>query len=57
MTVWFEITDAPWALYMRVSEEVRDGEGTDSDALSLLSYTLRYVSLTDVSRKCQFGLS
>jgi hypothetical protein len=56
MTVWVVITDAPWAVYMRVSEEVGDGEGTDSDALSLLSYTLRYVSLTDLYRLCQVGL-
>ena len=29
-----------------VSEERGDGERADSEALSLLSYTLRYVSLT-----------
>ncbi len=39
-----------------VSEEGDDGEGTDSEGLSLLSYTLRYVSLTDLVRLCQFGL-
>ena len=29
-----------------VSEEGGDGEGADSEASSLLSYTLRYISLT-----------
>ena len=31
-----------------VSEEGGDGESEDSEVLSLLSYTLRYVSLTDL---------
>ena len=39
-----------------VSEEGVDGESTVSQSLSLLSYTLRYVSLTDLVRLCQFGL-
>jgi hypothetical protein len=30
-----------------VSEEGGDGEGADSEAPSLLSYTLRYVSLAE----------
>ncbi len=33
-----------------VSEEGGDGESVDSEELSLLSYTLRYVSLTDFGR-------
>ena len=33
-----------------VSEEGGDGESAGSEALSLLSYTLRYVSLTDLDR-------
>ncbi len=36
-----------------VSEEGGDGEGTGSEDLSLMSYTLTYVSLTDVVRTCQ----
>ncbi len=39
-----------------VNEEGGDGEGADSEDLSLLSYTLRYVSLADLDRLCQFGL-
>jgi hypothetical protein len=41
-----------------MSEEGGDGEGVDSEDLSLLSvtYTLRCVNLVDVGRKCQFGL-
>jgi hypothetical protein len=31
-----------------VSNEGGDGEGADSEASSLLSYTLRYVSLTEL---------
>ena len=31
-----------------VSEEGGDGEGVDLEATSLLSYTLRYVSLTEL---------
>ncbi len=38
-----------------VSEEVGDGEGTVSEASSLLSYTLRYVSLMEVGTVCQIG--
>jgi hypothetical protein len=38
-----------------VSEEGGDGEGAGSEASSLLSYTLRYVSLTEVGTVCQFG--
>ena len=40
-----------------VSKEGGNGEDTGSETLSLMSYTLRYVSLPDVVRKCQFGLS
>jgi hypothetical protein len=39
-----------------VSEEGGDGEGPDSGASSLMSYTLRYVSLTELVTVCQFGL-
>ncbi len=39
-----------------VNKEDCDGEGTDSEASSLLSYTLRYVSLTELVTVCQFGL-
>jgi hypothetical protein len=40
-----------------VSEEGGNGEeGTDSEVPSLLAYTLRYVSLADLGRGCQFGL-
>jgi hypothetical protein len=39
-----------------VSEECWDGEGAVSEAPSLLSYTLRYVSLVEVGTVCQFGL-
>ena len=35
-----------------VSEERGDGESVGSEELSLLSYTLRYVSLTDFSLGC-----
>ena len=35
-----------------VSEERGDGEGTGSEALSLLSYTLKYISLADVGINC-----
>ena len=37
-------------------EEGGDGESVDSEDPSLLSYTLRYVSLTDLDRLFQFGL-
>ena len=33
-----------------VTEEGGDGEGAGSETSSLLSYTLRYVSLTDLDR-------
>ena len=33
-----------------VNEEGGNGEGVGSEALSLLSYTLRYVSLSDLDR-------
>jgi hypothetical protein len=39
-----------------VSEDGGDGEGADSEAPSLLSYTLRYVSLAELGHVCQFGL-
>jgi hypothetical protein len=38
-----------------VREEGGDGEGVDSEVSSLLSYTLRYVSLTELVTLCQFG--
>ena len=41
-----------------VSEERGDGEDPDSEALSLMSYTLQYITLTDVDIKCLLvGLS
>jgi hypothetical protein len=43
-------------LYTCVSEEGWDGESVGSEAISLMSYTLRYVSLTDLDRLCQVGL-
>ncbi len=49
MPVWVAITDAP--VYMR-ERGGGDREGAGSEALSLLSYTLRYVSLADLSRLC-----
>ena len=39
-----------------VKEEGGDREGTGSEVSSLLSYTLRYVSLTELDTLCQFGL-
>jgi hypothetical protein len=39
-----------------VSEEGVDGEGVGSEESSLLSYTLRYVSLTEMTRLFQWGL-
>ena len=39
-----------------VSVEGGDGESMDSEVLSLLSYTRRYVSLADLDRLCQVGL-
>ena len=37
-----------------LNEEGGDGESTDSETLSLMSYTLRYVSLPDLDRLCVF---
>jgi hypothetical protein len=39
-----------------VSEEGGDGEGAGSEAPSLLSYTRRYVSFSELVHVCQFGL-
>ena len=39
-----------------VSEEGGDGEGVDSEGPSLLSYILRYVSLTELGTLCRVGL-
>ena len=39
-----------------VNEEGGDGERVVSEELSQLSYTLRYVSLTDLGRLYQVGL-
>jgi hypothetical protein len=39
-----------------VNEEGWDGESVGSETLSLLSYTLRYVSLSDLDRLYQVGL-
>ena len=39
-----------------ISEEGGDGESTDSESSSLLSYILRFVILTGLVRLCQFGL-
>jgi hypothetical protein len=39
-----------------VSEEGVDGEGADSETPSLLSYTLRYVSFTEVGSICRVAL-
>jgi hypothetical protein len=36
-----------------VNEEGGDGEGVDSSEPSLLSYTLRYISLVEVGIVCQ----
>jgi hypothetical protein len=38
-----------------VSKEGGDGEGADSETPSLLSYTLRYVSLTELDNVFQVG--
>jgi hypothetical protein len=46
----------PMHLCVCVSEEGGDGEGSDSEASSLLSCTLRYVSLAELVHECQFGL-
>jgi hypothetical protein len=39
-----------------VSEEGGDGEDADSETPSLLSYTLRYVSLAELGTLCRVGL-
>ncbi len=39
-----------------MSEKGGNGEGESSEALSLLSYTLRYVSFAKLGHVCQFGL-
>ena len=39
-----------------VSEEGGDGEGAVSEAPSLLSYTLRYVSFAEVGSVCRVAL-
>ena len=39
-----------------MSERGGDGESVVSESLSLLSYTLRYVSLVDLDRLCQLGV-
>jgi hypothetical protein len=39
-----------------VSEEGGDGEGVDSETPSLLSYTLRDISLAELGNVCQVGL-
>ena len=39
-----------------VSEEGGDGEGPGSEGTSLLSYTLRYVSLVELVTLCRVGL-
>ena len=38
-----------------MSEEGGDGEGADSETPSLLSYILRYVSLTELDTLCRVG--
>ena len=39
-----------------VSEEGGDGEGVDLEAPSLLSYTLRYISLSELGTVCRVEL-
>ena len=46
----------PIHMYTCVSEEGGDGEAPCPETPSLLSYTLRYVSLADLVRLCPFGL-
>ncbi len=50
------VTETLSLLCTYVNEEGGDGENTDSESSSLLSYTRRYVSLTDLGRLCQVGL-
>ncbi len=38
-----------------MSEEGRDGKGAGTEAPSLLSYTLRYISLAELSSVCRVG--
>ena len=47
MSGWVVITDAP--VYMR-ERGGGDGENVDSEELSLLSYTLKYINLTDATQ-------
>ena len=54
MSVWVTITIHLLCTY--VSEERGVGEGVDSKSLYLMSYTLRFVRLSDLDRLCQFGL-
>jgi hypothetical protein len=39
-----------------VREVGGDGEGADTESPSLVSYTLRYISLTDLDIVCRVGL-
>ncbi len=39
-----------------MNEEGGDGEGVGSEASSLISYTIRYVSLAELGNVCQVGL-
>ena len=45
----------PMYLCTSVSEEGGDGEDAVSETPSLLSYTLRYVSLVELDTLCHFG--
>ena len=53
MSVWVVITDTPPVYkHSMISDKVEgNGEGVDSKASCLLSYTLRFVSLTGFSRR------
>jgi hypothetical protein len=46
----------PMHLCTCVTKEGGDGEGVVPEASSLLSYTLRYVSLAELGNVCQVGL-
>ena len=46
----------PMHLCTCVSNDGGDGEGADSEASSLLSYTLRYVSFAEVGSVCRVAL-
>ena len=46
----------PMHLCTCVSEEGGDGESAGSEVVSLMSYTLKYVSLADLARLYQFEL-